>query len=286
MARAYCSIVRTALVVLILLAVARAAAARVQDKSAARDIVAVNGMEMYYELHGAGEPLVLLHGFGGSSQVWQEFIPELAKSYRVVVPDLRGHGRSTNPMNEFTHRQSARDVFALLDKLGIVQFKAMGTSTGGMTLIHMATQQPGRVEAMVLIGATSYFPEQAREIMRKNTVESLTQQDYERMRQVHKHGDEQIRALRQEFHNFKDSYDDMNFTTPYLSTITARTLIVHGDRDQFFPVTIPVEMYRSIPRSFLWIIPNGGHVPIHDSKGLFVSTVLEFLGGSWERKQD
>lgn len=284
---AYYRIVRsTALGVLILLALASAAAARTQVKPATDDILAVNGMEMYYELHGAGEPLVLLHGFGGSSQVWQDFIPELSQSYRVVVPDLRGHGRSTNPMNQFTHRQSAKDVFALLDKLGIAHFKAMGISTGGMTLIHMATQQPGRVEAMVLIGATSYFPEQAREIMQKDTVESLTQQDYERMRQLHKHGDEQIRALRQQFHNFKDSYDDMNFTAPYLSTITARTLIVHGDRDQFFPVTIPLEMYRSIPKAFLWIIPNGGHVPIYDSKSFFLKTVSEFLGGSWERKQD
>jgi pimeloyl-ACP methyl ester carboxylesterase len=83
---------------------------------------------------------------------------------------------------------------------------------------------------------------------------------------------------------YKDSYDDMNFTGPYLSTITARTLIVHGDRDQFFPFNIPVEMYRSIPKSFLWIIPNGGHVPIDDPKIPFASTALGFLAGSWDRK--
>jgi pimeloyl-ACP methyl ester carboxylesterase len=170
-------------------------------------------------------------------------------------------------------------VYALLDHLRIRQFKGMGISTGGMTLIHMATQQPSRVEAMVLIGATIYFPEQAREIMRRSTVESMTAQDWERMRRVHKHGDEQIRALRNEFHNFKDSYDDMNFTAPYLSVITARTFIVHGDRDQFFPVTIPMEMYRSIPHSFLWIVPNGGHVPIGEHAAEFARTTLEFLQG-------
>jgi hypothetical protein len=97
------------------------------------------------------------------------------------------------------------------------------------------------------------------------------------MRRVHKHGDEQIRALRQQFHDFKDSYDDMNFTGPYLSTITARTLIVHGDRDEFFPVSIPVEMYRSIPNAALWIVPSGGHVPIFDPKVPFVATALDFL---------
>jgi pimeloyl-ACP methyl ester carboxylesterase len=239
--------------------------------------VPVNGIEMYYETMGQGEPLVLLHGFNGSGQAWSRAIPDFAKRYQLIVPDLRGHGRSTNPSGKFTHRQSALDVFALLDALGIRQFKAMGISTGGMTLIHMATQQPSRVEAMVLIGATIYFPEQAREIMRKAAPESLTPEMYERRRQTHKHGDEQIRALQQQFHDFKDSYDDMNFTAPYLATITARTLIVHGDRDQFFPVEIPYEMYRSIPKSFLWIIPRGGHVPIFDADVPFVPTALKFL---------
>lgn len=268
-----------AVAVTALLAACAREGAALDQPPAAGKTVAVNGIELYYEIHGQGEPLLLLHGFGGSGQMWAPFVPELAKQYQVIVPDLRGHGRSTNPSGRFTHRQSALDVFALLDRLGIKTFKAMGVSTGGMTLIHMATQQPARVEAMVLIGATIYFPEQAREIMRKTTVESMTPEDYQRARAIHKHGDEQIRALRQQFHDFKDSYDDMNFTGPFLSTITARTLIVHGDRDEFFPVSIPVEMYRSIPHSYLWIVPNGGHVPIFDPKQPFLATVREFFAG-------
>lgn len=246
--------------------------------------VTVNGMEMYYEEYGQGQPLVLLHGFGGSGQVWKVFIPGLAKYFRVIVPDLRGHGRSNNPTNQFTHRQSALDIFALLDKLQVRQFMAMGISTGGMTLIHMATQQPERVERMALIGSTIYFPEQAREIMRRTTVDSLTPKDWEELRRIHLHGDDQIRALRTQFHNFKDSYDDMNFTRPYLSTIKAKTLIIHGDRDGFFPVSIPVEMYESIPQSYLWIVPNGDHVPIDDQPQAFADIALKFLRGEWEKK--
>src|SRR5258708_3580344 len=162
----------------------------------------VNGMEMYYEISGSGPPLVLLHGFTGTGQDWNSFLAAYTKDYRVIVPDLRGHGRSTNPSNQFTHRQSALDVYALLDQLGIRQFKAMGGSTGGMTLIHMATQQPARVEAMVLIGATIYFPEQARVMMRRSTVESLRPEDFERMRRVHTHGDDQIRPPRNEKPSF------------------------------------------------------------------------------------
>lgn len=244
----------------------------------------VNGIEMYYEIHGQGSPLVLLHAFTRSGQDWQPFIADLAKQYRLIIPDLRGHGRSTNPTNQFTHRQSALDVFALLDQLKIDRFKAMGIRTGGMTLTHMATQQPARVEAMILIGSTIYYPEQARAILRGVSVEKMSPQDWEALRQIHKRGDDQIRALFTQFHNFKDSYDDMNFTPPYLATIKAKTFIIQGDRDRFFPVSIAVEMYRSIPNAYLWIVPNEENFPILTKREIFTQAALEFLRGDWEKK--
>ena len=124
-------------------------------------MVSVNDMEMYYELHGEGDPLVLLHGFFRSGQIWEPFIHEFSKRFLLIIPDLRGHGRSTNPTGTFAHQQAALDVFALLDYLGVREFRAIGNSSGGMTLIHMATQQSDRIEAMVLASATTYFPEQA-----------------------------------------------------------------------------------------------------------------------------
>jgi len=249
--------------------------------------IRVNGIEMYYETYGQGEPLVLLHGFTGSGQAWKSNqIDSLAAHYRLILPDMRGHGGSTNPSGVFTHRQSALDIYALLDSLGIDRFSGIGSSSGGMTLLHMATQQPRRVEALILIAATTYFPEQARVIMRSRNPDSLSEKDLERLRREHRHGDEQIRSLIRQFNNFKDSYEDMNFTPPLLSTIQARTLIIHGDRDQFFPVEIPVQMYKSIPRSYLWIVPNGGHGPLGaDLRLLFVRTALDFLGGKWEKNK-
>jgi len=245
----------------------------------------VNGIKMYYETYGEGPPLVLLHGFTGTSQDWKPCQTDFSKHYHLIVPDLRGHGRSTNPARQFTHRQSALDIYALLDQLGIKQFMGVGMSSGGMTLLHMATQQPSRVTAMVLVSATSYFPDQARAIMRKSTVEGLTPEDYQQLGKHHVYGDQQIRDMRNEFHNMKDSYDDMNFTPPYLSTISARTLIVYGDRDPFFPVSIAVEEYQAIPHSYLWIIPNGGHVPLGNHPVQFIETVLQFLAGDWEKKK-
>jgi pimeloyl-ACP methyl ester carboxylesterase len=245
-------------------------------------LVAINDMEMYYETYGEGEPLVLLHGFFGHGEAWQSYIDRLSKRYHLIIPDLRGHGRSNNPSGGFTHGQAAVDVFALLDSLGIDRFRAMGISTGGMTLLHMATQQPSRVEAMVLLAATIYFPESARAIMRQHTVDSLTPEQMAHHREHHRYGDDQIRELYSIFYGFKDSYDDMNFTAPYLSTISANTLIVHGDRDVFFPVSIPVEMYRSIPNSYLWIIPNGGHGLPPGYVELVIDHALAFFRGEWE----
>jgi pimeloyl-ACP methyl ester carboxylesterase len=242
----------------------------------------INGMQMYYEIHGQGEPLVLLHGFTGAGSNWQLFIGDLARAYQLIIPDLRGHGRSTNPSGEFTFRQSALDVFGLLDHLGIRKCKAIGVSAGGKTLLHMATQQSERVEAMVLVSAAPYFPEQARAIMRRMTAESHSEEEWQLMRQWHQHGDAQIRALWMQGHALKDSYDDMNFTPPYLSTITARTLIVHGDRDPIYPVSLALEMYQAIPQSYLWVIPNGGHGSIFDMVDRFNETAMAFLRGEWQ----
>ncbi len=98
------------------------------------------------------------------------------------------------------------------------------------------------------------------------------------MRKRHKLGDEQIVALWEWQHGMKDSYDDMNFTPSSLAGITASTLIVYGDRDFLYPVEMAVGMYRSIPRSALWVVPNGGHGPIfRDTKVQFIETSLAFF---------
>jgi len=125
----------------------------------------VNGFTMYYEARGEGEPLLLLHGGTGVGADWRHVFPADPDGYRVVVPDLRGHGRSTNPSRQFTFRQSARDVAALLDHLGLARVKAIGMSMGAKTLLQLATADRDRVEAMVLVSATPYFPPQVRAAM-------------------------------------------------------------------------------------------------------------------------
>lgn len=241
--------------------------------------VPIGSLELYYEDYGVGAPLVLLHGFGGCTQNWSPFVAELSERYRLIVVDLRGHGYSTNPENRFTHREAAGDLFRLLERLGIGRFSAMGMSSGGMTLLHMATREPDRVESMVLVSATSHFPDEARAIMRRASFRTMPPPVQAMYRECAKRGEEQVGQLIGQFNALSESRDDMNFTAEDLSAIRARTLVVHGDRDRFFPVEIPVGLYRAIPDAALWIIPDGEHVPIFDPAVPFTSTALRFLAG-------
>jgi len=249
---------------------------------ASGDTVQVNGFEMYYETAGQGQPLVLLHGFTQVGAEWDPIRDDLKSDFRLIIPDLRGHGSSTNPSGEFTNRQAALDLFVLLDHLGLERIQAIGFSVGGEILLHMATQQPDRIDAMVLIGAAPYFSEQAREVLRDVHPNDESEESMRELRSVHKHGDGQIRALLSQMNGFKDSYDDQNFTPPYLSTITARTLIIQGDRDRFNPVSTALELYDAIPRSYLWIVPNGSHFPTQGPvQEYFVCTATAFLRDQW-----
>ena len=217
-------------------------------------------MPLFCHDSGRGDPLLLLHGFTGSSDNWTHVFAEPLAGYRIIAPDLPGHGRSPNPRPDFKFADVARDVFALLDHLGIDRVKAIGMSAGANTLLHMATQQPSRIVSMIHVSGTPRFPDQARAIMRATTGED---------------------ALSRHARAFADDYEDMNFTVATLSAITAKTLIVHGDRDPLYPVEQAVELYRGIPNAALWVVPNGGHGPIFGEQAApFVRTATAFLANA------
>lgn len=144
-----------------------------RDRLSRMPTIGLNGLQMYYEARGDGEPLLLLHGGMGIGGDWRHVFPSDPEGYRVIVPDLRGHGRSTNPSGTFTFRQCANDVVALLDHLGLPRVKAIGMSMGAKTLLHLATANPARLDAMVLVSATPYFPQTLRTAAAQFTRESF-----------------------------------------------------------------------------------------------------------------
>lgn len=243
----------------------------------------VDDIEVYWEEHGASDdpPLLLLHGFGESMAVWSPYVDALSKDRRIVLVDLRGHGRSTNPHEVFTFSRAADDIMAVMDHLRHERFDAVGVSGGGMTLLHVATRSPERLQRLVLVGTTAYLPPQARERILAITADEPGTLAY--LNQFATRGEEQSRMLMRQFRGLATVVDDPSFTPPELGTITAPTLIVHGDRDEFFPVEGALELYRAIPRSYLLVYPNGDHEPIYDPAIVpsFIEALDKFLGGKW-----
>lgn len=243
----------------------------------------LNRARIYYEDHGSGEPLLLLHNFGSTASQWKTYIDDWAPRYRVIAWDMRGHGRSTNPSSSdvFLHAEAARDLLALMDSLGIGRARAIGASSGGMTLLYAATMAPERFEALVLVGAQIYYSEAVRKWIVTPGPWEKNPELMKRFTQLH--GESRGLQLARQFWRFRNLYDDPAFTPDKLATISARTLIVHGDND-FVPITQALEMHRSIPSARLWIVPNGGHLPYlaQENHVDFVRRVTEFLEGKWD----
>ena len=137
--------------------------------------IVVNGVRTWYEEVGTGEPVVLVHGLGGTGQdIWKKVLAELAESFRVVAYDVRGSGRSDAPPGPYTVGGLADDLQALLVTLGYERVAIVGHSMGGGVALELAGRDPARVRAVVGVGAVAELPEQGRAGMaaRAETVEA------------------------------------------------------------------------------------------------------------------
>ena len=242
-------------------------------------VIHVNGIDLHYVDRGKGEPLLLVHGFGGCGGQWGSIADALAQNYRLIIPDLRGHGWSTGAASSFTTLNASEDIAALLNSLGLRRVRAIGVSAGGMVLLHLATREPDRISSMVLVSTAQRLPDQARAIARGMTMGTLTGRARELWQSCAVRGENQMRGLVDRVRSlFENNIDDINFSAARLNTIRARTLVVHGDRDRLFPVEIAFEIYRGIPNSELWVVPGGDHNPIGgDRKPEFLRVTREFL---------
>jgi len=165
----------------------------------------------------------------------------------------------------FGNRRSM--FFTLLEHPNIQRVKAVGLRGGGITLLHMATQQPQGVEAMVPISAPPYFPAQVRAIQRQYSTSIISETEMTRIGERHKGGERQIEWIIAQTRAMARSCDDVNFTPPLLGTITARTLIVLGEMDPLYWVRLAFELRDAIPRSSLWVVPGSGHGPVFGKNG-------------------
>lgn len=223
-----------------------------------------DGAELFFEDTGTGPALLLLHGLTGTHEDFQHAfdMAALRKSWRVLAPDARGHGRSTNPARHFSIQVCARDIIALVAQLGLESVCAVGASLGAKTLLHVAVQAPTLISSMILVSATPRFPEPTRALFRQAAAAPHSQDEWAAMRAKHPRGDTQIEALWRMPEQLADAAGDMALTASDLATIRARTLLVSGDRDPLYPLELAVELYRGIPRAALYVVPEAGHLPI------------------------
>ena len=122
------------------------------------EFLEINDISLYYEVHGQGEPLLLMHTGNGSARDFDLMLPELTKHFLVITPDSRGQGRSTDTDEPLSYRQMVEDMIALLDSLGIDSAYVGGLSDGAAIAIHLAIHYPERVRAL-LVTAVDLFPE-------------------------------------------------------------------------------------------------------------------------------
>ena len=239
--------------------------------------VKVGDVELYYECHGEGEPLLCLHNFSSNSRDrFAPLLPILTKEYKCYLVDLRGHGRSDNPTNDWTKEQFSHDIIGFCKELGFDAVRFLAASSGGMTMLHVARYAPKLVRAMVIDSATYMIPQSAQRYYKSPKSLSPKLQDYyKKANEIY--GTEYWHEMAQAFYNFRLPDCDINISLESLKEITSPTLIMHGDRDNFFPVDIPVNMKMTIPNSELSIFPNTAHIIMEFYPERVAEMAIEFF---------
>lgn len=222
--------------------------------------------KIYYETYGTGEPLLLLHGNGGSIRSFVGQIAAFAKDYKVIAVDTRGQGRSTDTVTEhFSYDLFAQDMKLLLDALGLKQVNLVGWSDGGNTGLLLASQYPDYVKRLVVMGANLNPTEEA--IDKK--ILKMIPEDLKKLR-TQKDADPVVIRL------LEMLLQEPNINPESLKTITAKTLVMAGEHDLILEKHTRL-IAASIPGAELLLLKGQTHEVVIENPELFNKKVLEFL---------
>ena len=245
-----------------------------------------NGLTVYYEEYGNGQPLVLLHGGTDTSQMWGPFLSSLVPHFRVITPDSRAHGRTNNPHGELGYHLMADDIVAFIQALHLTQPLVFGYSDGGQIALEIGMRYP-RLTAAFVVGAAWYqFSENYINFLKTSGFEGPGSVDFEKLERV---APEWVSYLKTEHTRTDDSeywqtllkqistmwWTPLNYTAEDFHKITEPTLVLVGDRDGLIELQQAVDMYRLIPNAELAVLPNTTHVSALND--LSISIVLDFL---------
>lgn len=242
----------------------------------------VRDLRIYYEMHGAGEPLVLLNGALDTIESdWGQHLPAFAAHYRVLAYDHRGHGRSDNPSARFAgYGELADDLAALLDAHHVERARLCGFSDGAVTSITFALRHPQRVHTLILAGAQYTNDERTLSLLHKMTPERIAARQPEwaaRLAALHDthHGQGYWQDLLRQMLLFWRV--EPNYTLDQIGQLDIPILLIAGERDGFGHLDQQIAMRRALPRAELCIAPNAGHFIMNDQPELFRLVALDFL---------
>jgi len=238
----------------------------------------VNGLKMYYEIHGSGRPLVLLHGAFGFAEGWGVFLPTLTKTHQVIAIELQGHGHTNDIDRPLTFEQMADDAAALLKQLKIKDADFFGYSLGGTVALGVAIRHPELVRKLAFYGSCAgtmkdtYNPETYKQFqsLGPDFAPPVLKEPYDRMAPDPKRWPVLVTKIKELEKIFK------GYSVADLKAIKAQTLIMMGDRDAVRPEHA-VEMYRLIPNAQLAIFPGGDHFLLFSSPDKLLATLAPFL---------
>jgi len=246
--------------------------------------VRTNGLHIYYETQGSGEPLILLHGGTETGHMWQPHIPSFAEHFRVIAPDSRGHGQTDNPTGELSYRLMADDVAALIRALDLTKPLVCGYSDGGQIALELGMRHPGLARALVVGAAWYKQSELYLQWAARLGFETPGAVDFAKLppsfieywKTTHRRDDDPgyWRTLLQHISTLW--LTPLHYTPADFEEIAEPTLILMGDRDGSIPIEQPVEMYQLIPNAELAILPHATHMSALDSQ-LFIGVILDFL---------
>ena len=256
--------------------------------------VEVGEQALYYQIHGQGSPLLLIHGLGSSSRDWELQVPEFQQHFQVIAIDLRGHGRSGKPTGPYSIEGFARDVSGLLDSLTAVPAHVVGISLGGMIAFQLALDYPDLMDRLVIVNSVpALVPRglgdwlgywQRLLIINFVGLERMGQVLAERFFTRPDQADLREIFVRRWAENDKPSYR-ASLRAAYgwsvrdrLGEIEHPTLIVGAEGD-YFPTAEKAAYTAAMPRAELAVVPDSKHALPAEKPQEFNRLVLDFLLG-------
>lgn len=234
----------------------------------------INGIDIYYEVYGEGDPLLLLHGGLANGTYWANQIPAFAQDYQVIVMDSRGHGRSSFDDTPISYDLMSSDVLTLLDHLEIPQTDLVGWSDGGIIGLDIALSNPDRLNRVVAYGA-NFDPTGVRLDIgssdRFNAYIARASEDYQKLSPHPERWDEFLANISNMWAT------EPNWTMDQIASITTPFLILDGAEEEAIDLNQTKLMAVLMPNAELLLIPGTGHFAMFEKPEEFNQIVLDYL---------